>query len=173
MVPCYHMINILIHDYQEPMKKEIIRYSALRLRYFYSNVNSLWPSDSIRQQRSGSTLVQEMVCCLTAPSHCGNQCWSNISECQWHSLRVPKPLSCMSLKMLLKSPRNQWVNLSILIWVDAAYHLKSTLIALNCFHQNASASSIISSYWDGTGTWNSSRGRSWSIHSILHSQYHT
>ena len=31
-------------------------------------VNSLWPSDTIWRQRSGSTLAQVMACCLTAPS---------------------------------------------------------------------------------------------------------
>ena len=31
--------------------------------------NSLWPSDSIWQRRSGSTLAQVRAWCLTAPSH--------------------------------------------------------------------------------------------------------
>ena len=45
---------------------------------------SLWPSDAIWQQRSGSTLAQVMACCLTAPSHYLNQCWHIISKVQWH-----------------------------------------------------------------------------------------
>ena len=32
-------------------------------------INSLWPSDTIWRQRSGSTLAQVMACCPTAPSH--------------------------------------------------------------------------------------------------------
>ena len=48
-------------------------------------VNSLWPSDTIWRQRSGSTLAQVMTCCLTAPSHYLNQCWLIISEVQWHA----------------------------------------------------------------------------------------
>ena len=48
-------------------------------------VNSLWPSDAIWRQRSGSTLAQVMACCLTAPSHCLNQCWLIISKVLWHS----------------------------------------------------------------------------------------
>ena len=48
-------------------------------------LNSLWPSDIIRRQRSVSTLAQVMACCLTAPSHYLNQCWLIISEVQWHS----------------------------------------------------------------------------------------
>ena len=47
--------------------------------------NSLWPSDAIWQYRSGSTLVQVMACCLTAPSHYLNQCWLIISKIQRHS----------------------------------------------------------------------------------------
>ena len=39
------------------------------------SVNSLWPSDTIWRQRSGSTLAQVMACCLMAPSHYLNQCW--------------------------------------------------------------------------------------------------
>ena len=51
----------------------------------HQKVNSLWPSDTIWRQRSGSTLVQVMACCRTAPSHYLNQCWLIISEVQWHS----------------------------------------------------------------------------------------
>ena len=40
-----------------------------------SIINSLGPSDSIWQQRSGSTLAQVMACCLIAPSNYLNQCW--------------------------------------------------------------------------------------------------
>ena len=47
-------------------------------------INSLWPSDTIWWQRSGSTLAQVMACCLSAPSHYLNQCWLIISEAQWH-----------------------------------------------------------------------------------------
>ena len=36
-------------------------------------VNSLGPSDAIWWQKTGSTLVQEMACCLTAPNHYLNQ----------------------------------------------------------------------------------------------------
>ena len=48
-------------------------------------LNSLWPSDTIWRQRSGSTLAQAMACCLTAPSHYLNQCWLIISGVLWHS----------------------------------------------------------------------------------------
>ena len=49
------------------------------------STNSFWPSDTIWQQRSVSTLAQVMACCLTAPSHYLNQCWLIISEVQWLS----------------------------------------------------------------------------------------
>ena len=48
-------------------------------------VNSLLPSDVIWQHRFGTTLVQVMACCLTAPSHYLNQFWLTISEVLWHS----------------------------------------------------------------------------------------
>ena len=49
-------------------------------------VNSLWPSsDVIWWQGSEPTLVQVMVCCLTAWSHYLNQCWLPINEVLWHS----------------------------------------------------------------------------------------
>ena len=31
------------------------------------------------------TSVQVITCCLTAPSHCLNQCWLRINEASWHS----------------------------------------------------------------------------------------
>ena len=48
-------------------------------------VNSLWPSDAIWWQRSGSTLAQVMACCLMASSHYLNQCWLIINKVVWHS----------------------------------------------------------------------------------------
>ena len=48
-------------------------------------VNSLRPSDTIYRQRTGSTLVQVMACCLMAPSHYLNQCWFIISKVHWYS----------------------------------------------------------------------------------------
>ena len=49
-------------------------------------VNSLVPRDATWRHRTMSTLVQVMACCLTAPSHCLNQCWLNIIRVLWHSL---------------------------------------------------------------------------------------
>ena len=47
--------------------------------------NSLWPSETIWQQRSWSALAQVMAWCLMEPSHYLNQCWLIISTIQWHS----------------------------------------------------------------------------------------
>ena len=58
-------------------------------------VNSVWPSDTIWRQRSGSTLAQVMDCCLTAPSHYLNQYWLMIiSEVHISviSQEMPQPL---------------------------------------------------------------------------------
>ena len=51
--------------------------AVCQILYFFLGqyVNSLWPSDAIWRERSGSTLAQVMACCLTAPRHYLNQCW--------------------------------------------------------------------------------------------------
>ena len=46
--------------------------------------NALWHSNAIWRNRTGSTLVWVMACCLTAPSHYRNQCWLPISEVDWY-----------------------------------------------------------------------------------------
>ena len=53
---------------------------AKRLRLEWKQVNSLWPSDAIWRQSSGSTLAQVMACCLMAPSHYLNRHWLIISK---------------------------------------------------------------------------------------------
>ena len=49
-------------------------------------INSLRLSDAMWRQRSGSTLVQVMACCLTASSHYLKQYWLIISKVQYHSI---------------------------------------------------------------------------------------
>ena len=86
------------------------------------NVNSLGPSDAIWWQRSGSTVAQEMACCLTAPSHYLNRCWLIISKAQWHSYKGNLTRDAPNISHLnpfenyvhnisFKSPRSQWVKL--------------------------------------------------------------
>ena len=83
--------------------------------------NSLRPGDTIWRQRSGSTLVQVMACCLTAPSHYLNQCWLSISSVQWLSsndnptrdtsaINHYDPFENYISKISFKFPRGQWVN---------------------------------------------------------------
>ena len=84
----WHMYHICRTNWSSTPQKEELNYLCYRKRqiYFYvSIIDSLWPSDAIWWQRSGSTLAQVMACCLTAPSHYLNQCWLIISEVQWHS----------------------------------------------------------------------------------------
>ena len=63
---------------------------AGRWQCLHSNLsfNSLWPGDDIWWHRSGSTLVQVMAWCLTAPSHYLHQCWLVISGVLWHLREV-------------------------------------------------------------------------------------
>ena len=87
-----------------------------------NSTNSMWPGDTIWRRRSGSTLVQVMACCLTAPSHYLNQCWLIINEVQWQSPKgnhnVHKRylghqklnyLEIYLYKISLWSPRGEWV----------------------------------------------------------------
>ena len=55
--------------------------------------NSLWPSDTVCQHRTWSSLVQVMACSQTAPSHYLNQCWLIISEVLWHSTQAQRTIS--------------------------------------------------------------------------------
>ena len=70
--------QLMIHVLQEIRRNEnvinTLKQKVLDM-YVHWHVNSLWHSDTIWQLRSGSTLAQLMVCCLTAPSHYMNQCW--------------------------------------------------------------------------------------------------
>ena len=83
-------------------------------------INTLWPSDTIWRQRSGSTLAQVMACCLTAPSHYLDQSWLIICEVQWHSYQFNftrdastinhwNPFVNYISKISYKFPRGQWV----------------------------------------------------------------
>ena len=51
---------------------------------YVSDFNSLAPSDATWSQRTWFTLVQVMICCMTAPDHYLNQCWLD-NEVLWHS----------------------------------------------------------------------------------------
>ena len=54
--------------------------------------NSLWPSDIIWWQRSGSILAQVMACCLMATSHYLNQYWLIIEEVQNSIEGIPQDI---------------------------------------------------------------------------------
>ena len=94
-------------------------------------VNSLWPSDTIWQQRSGSTMAQVMACCLTALSHYLNQFRLIMNEDLWQSpdsiftrgtpaiywwYQLENRLS----KISFKSPRGQWIS-DFLLTVSTEY----------------------------------------------------
>ena len=96
------------------------RYITVNFLNMMNNLNSLWTSDAKWRPRSGSTLVQVMACCLTAPSHYLNQCWLIISEVLWHSPEsnfTVEPISNYCVLMGLKitflkcGPRGRWVNI--------------------------------------------------------------
>ena len=93
-------------------------------------INSLWPSEAIWQQSSGSTLAQVMACYLTAPSHYLHQCWKIISKVQpvtficvqfhkrylsWQSLK--NNLKITYLKFYSNLPgTNELMSISLTYW---------------------------------------------------------
>ena len=52
---------------------------SVSIQIYKYHIPDIW------QHRSGSTLAQIMVCCLTALHHYLNQSWLFISKVQWHS----------------------------------------------------------------------------------------
>ena len=74
-VLCAKSQNVWVTDEWIMGKRDITRFEF----------NPLGPNDAMWRWRSWSTLVQVMVCCLTAPSHYLNQCWLIISKVLWHS----------------------------------------------------------------------------------------
>ena len=88
-----HFISYQSASYIRDLMVYIYLYTGLALYWlkylmkivtnFPYSFNSLWPSDAIRRQRSGSPMAQVMACCLTAPSHYLNQCWLILTKVQW------------------------------------------------------------------------------------------
>ena len=60
------------------------RLGCVHFGLILSDINSLWPNDTIWRHASGSTLAPVMACCLTAPSHYLNHCWLIISKDPWN-----------------------------------------------------------------------------------------
>ena len=75
----------------------LVNNGETRYRFQWKSLKSLGPSDAIWCWRSGSTLVQVMACCLTAPSHYVNQCWFIITKVQWHSAKGNFPRDTPSI----------------------------------------------------------------------------
>ena len=76
-------------------------------------VNSLWPSDAMWRQRTGSTLAQVTACCLTAPSHYLIQCWLIMNLVLWHPPETnfigKTEFESYHFKIITTSLRGQWV----------------------------------------------------------------
>ena len=94
------------------------------LRLGCCRFNSLWPSDAKWRHSSGSTLVQGMACCMTAPSHYLNQYWLLIGKVQWHSseshfeVRAQVTILYNEFENYIPkdsatAPKAQWVNLRL------------------------------------------------------------
>ena len=121
-----------------PQSRNILSAASEELRWWFSLmwcqviINSLWHSDAIWHHRYGSTLVQVMDCCLTAPSHYLNQWWCIIAGVWWHSPEGNIVRNAIEIYLWYEfenykfkipatsSPRVQWV--LIYIWQDLKEH---------------------------------------------------
>ena len=85
--------------------------------------NSLQPNDTMRQERSWSTLVQVLACCLMVPSHYLSQFWQIISDVLWYlrdgnftgnaqGIYPWYEFEIFFLKIMVASPRIHWVDSS-------------------------------------------------------------
>ena len=103
-----------------------------RMQYTHQYVNTLWPCDAVWRHRSGPTLAQIMVCCLTTPSHYLNQCRLLISKFLWHSPKSNTTLRISNLYQQPTDPCNNplaheiW-NWSKIIW-NCIQHCRSHFI---------------------------------------------
>ena len=102
--------------------------------------------------RYRSTLAQVMACCLTAPSHCRNQCSLNITEALWHwpdgNFRWNAEFICSWyefenywFEIMATSLRGQWVN-----WIPniSDSNLASKAGSFSC---SMSEVSLVASHW--------------------------
>ena len=101
-------------------------------------INPFWSSDTLWQQRSGSTLAQEMCCCLTAPNHYLNKYWFIINKIIWYSFQGDAHLNMQDInhqvvlemytfRITATSSWGQWVKkyeavISMLMTATKQYH---------------------------------------------------
>ena len=107
------------------LKYLMSRVLKLLLHLMYQSrelINSLWPSDTVWQHRSGSAYVQVMAWCLVAPRHClkkklslarfcGIHLWpdSHFTLCAQATILLSEFENCFN-KIIARSSRGQWVN---------------------------------------------------------------
>ena len=76
----------------------------------WSYVNSLRPSNTVWQQRTGSTLAQVKACCLTALGHCLNQCLFiasgiHLRALSWEDMKIPPTEARLKIAFLKSHSR--------------------------------------------------------------------
>ena len=109
------------------------------------------------RHRSGSTLVQVLACCLTAPSHYLNQCWLIISEVLWHAPQrnftaidqvdiLYNELENYNFEITATSLRGQWVKDCIVQWLLYA-RFTADVSSLSCESTQFRGHFIQVSYW--------------------------
>ena len=125
----YYRIAILFSNSRAcPCENLTPKMSHSRISRWYTwlIVNSWWPTDDIWQHKSGSTLVQVMACCLTAPSLSLYQCWLIINYVQRHS--SDDNFTCNTSVI-----NHQWVNQQQYYTVLKYWHLDSFQVSCTCY----------------------------------------
>ena len=94
VVPCVATqsaaMTVFMLDTHVPVRMSSLAIPVLRKdrkwKYVYVSSNKFGATMvQLWCHKAGSTSAQVMACCLTAPSHCLNQCWQIISEVLWNS----------------------------------------------------------------------------------------
>ena len=89
--------------------------------YISSWCGTLWPSDAICRQRTGSKLVEVMAWCLMAPSQYLNQCWLTLSvrspaihlwALSWEDLKISISKANMKIAFLKLYPETSELSMT-------------------------------------------------------------
>ena len=90
----------LTHQWEMHLLLWYRKYTIYHIKY--TLFNSLWPSDAMWRQRSGSTLAQVMACCLTAITWT-NVDWSSVKSSDIHIRAISQEMLQPSItKICLK-----------------------------------------------------------------------
>ena len=101
----------------------VLKYFSMLIIEMWLWINSLWLSDAVRWQGSGSTLDQVMAWCRMASSHYLNQCWLDIKGAHWHSPESNSTSQGSTLSFVRPSRTGKYFEKLLLGQVVLLWHL--------------------------------------------------